>query len=57
METLSSLAKATNGNVSIVDPEHISDDFANILKDEVVGINVQIRIKLPSSLRFRQELP
>lgn len=54
---MSAIAKVTNGNVAIVDPEHISEDFANILKDEVVGINVNIKIKLPSILRFRNELP
>lgn len=35
----------------------MADDFSNILKDEVVGLNVNIKIKLPSSLRFRHELP
>jgi sRNA-binding carbon storage regulator CsrA len=33
LETLSGLATQTNGNVSIVNPENIGDDFSNILKD------------------------
>jgi hypothetical protein len=47
LEALSTLATETNGNVSIVNPENIGDDFANILKDEVVGLNVNVRIRLP----------
>ena len=53
LESLSTLATETNGNVSIVNPENIGDDFANILKDEVVGLNVSVRIRLPECLRFR----
>lgn len=56
LEALSALSKQTNGNVSIVNPENIGDDFSNILKDEVVGLNVNVRIRLPESLRFRNEL-
>lgn len=56
LETLSGLATQTNGNVSIVNPENIGDDFSNILKDQVVGLNVKIVIRLPKCLKFRNQL-
>jgi hypothetical protein len=41
MDILSLLAESTMGNVTRVDPENLSRDFASILKDEVVGTNVK----------------
>jgi len=40
-----------------VDPKEITKDFANILKDEVIGTKVQIKIKLHKGFRFRHEQP
>jgi hypothetical protein len=40
MDILCKLAEQTHGNVARVDPQDIEKDFANILKDEVVGTNV-----------------
>ena len=53
LEILSKVVEATNGNVKVVNPEKLSDDFANILKDEVVGLNVEARIMLHKALVFR----
>ena len=41
----------------MVNPEKLSEDFANILKDEVVGLNVEARIMLHKALVFRNEDP
>ena len=41
----------------MVNPEKLSDDFANILKDEVVGLNVETKIMLHKALVFRNEDP
>jgi len=43
--------------VKVVNPEKLSDDFANILKDEVVGLNVEVKIMLHKALTFRNEDP
>ena len=39
----------------MVNPEKLSDDFANILKDEVIGLNVEVKIMLHKALVFRNE--
>lgn len=39
----------------MVNPEKLSDDFANILKDEVVGLNVETKVILHKALVFRNE--
>ncbi len=33
MEIIGQLAKDTNGNIKVVNPEKLQDDFANVLKD------------------------
>jgi hypothetical protein len=32
--------------MKVVNPEKLAEDFANVLKDEVVGVNVEIKIML-----------
>jgi hypothetical protein len=49
------LAKETNGNIKVVNPEKLKDDFANVLKDEVVGLNVSAKIMLHKAMTFRNE--
>jgi hypothetical protein len=44
MDILSKLAEQTHGSVARVDPQNLGKDFANILKDEVLGTNVQLEI-------------
>ena len=55
MEVIGKLAEATNGNMKVVNPEKLSDDFANVMKDEVVGVNVTARIMLHKAMAFRNE--
>ena len=49
------MAKDTNGNIKVVNPEKLKDDFANVLKDEVVGLNVSAKIMLHKAMTFRNE--
>ena len=49
------MAKVTNGNIKVVNPEKLEGDFANVLKDEVVGLNVQTKIMLHKAMIFRNE--
>ena len=55
MEIIGKLAEATNGNMKVVNPEKLADDFANVLKDEVVGLNVEVTIQLHKAMNFRNE--
>ena len=55
MDVLGMLSESTNGNVTRVNPTDIGKDFASILKDEVVGTNVVLVVKMHSALKFRNE--
>lgn len=55
MEVLSKVAENTNGTVTRVKPEEISNDFANILKDELVATKLELTILLHRALKFRNE--
>ena len=57
VSALANLARETNGNVLVVNPEDITKKFANILKDEMVGLNMTVQIRLHRSLKFRNILP
>ena len=39
--------------MKVVNPEKLADDFANVLKDEVVGLNVDVTIQLHKAMNFR----
>ena len=41
--------------MKVINPEKLADDFANVLKDEVVGLNVSAKIKLHRAMVFRNE--
>ena len=55
MEVIGKLAEKTNGNMKVVNPEKLAEDFANVLKDEVVGVNVEVTIQLHKAMTFRNE--
>lgn len=55
IDLLCKLSELTNGTVTRVKPEEISNDFANILKDELVGTQVEFIVKLHRALKFRNE--
>ena len=55
MEVIGKVAELTNGNMKVINPEKLADDFANVLKDEVVGLNVKTRIQLHKAMNFRNE--
>lgn len=55
MEVIGRLAELTNGNMKVVNPDNLSNDFANVLKDEVVGLNVDVTIQLHKAMVFRNE--
>jgi len=55
MDVLGRLAEDTNGNVTRVSPGEIGKNFANVLKDEVVGTKVILEVRLHAAMRFRKE--
>ena len=56
LESLSSLAELTGGNVERVNPTNLTQDFANMLSVPVVATNVEAKVKLHKGLQFRNEL-
>lgn len=55
MEKLGQIADLTQGKVTRVNPDNITTDFKNIMKDEVVGTQVDVKVRLHPSLKFRNE--
>jgi Mg-chelatase subunit ChlD len=55
LETLSPLYEKTGGNVDIIEPDELKDNFANMLKNEVIATKVTAKIKLHKALEFRNE--
>jgi len=49
-EVLGKLTDETNGTITRVSPEEITKDFANILKDEIVATNVEMRVQMHKGL-------
>jgi hypothetical protein len=53
LDVLGSIADQTGGNVLRVDPDNLHKDFANIVKDEVVGLKAEMTIYLSKMMKFR----
>jgi len=57
IDTLSTLADLTGGMIQRVDPEHLTENFANILTNEIIATHVSAKVKLHQGLEFRNEEP
>eukprot|EP00826_Nyctotherus_ovalis_P001723 TRINITY_DN102_c0_g1_i1.p1 TRINITY_DN102_c0_g1~~TRINITY_DN102_c0_g1_i1.p1 ORF type:complete len:608 (-),score=168.84 TRINITY_DN102_c0_g1_i1:19-1842(-) len=55
LEMLSPLAGLTGGDIVKVDPLDLGTDFANILAENVVASNVELRVNLHKTFTFRNE--
>lgn len=55
LDCLSSLVEETGGDLTKVDPENLSNDFANILATEVLACNVTVTVNLHKFLGFRNQ--
>ena len=55
LDSLSSLADMTGGNVERVDPVELTSNFANILSQPIIASNVLAKVKLHKGLQFRNE--
>eukprot|EP00698_Gefionella_okellyi_P010039 TRINITY_DN257_c0_g1_i1.p1 TRINITY_DN257_c0_g1~~TRINITY_DN257_c0_g1_i1.p1 ORF type:complete len:327 (-),score=105.32 TRINITY_DN257_c0_g1_i1:37-1017(-) len=52
---LSEVAEDTAGDVDVVDPFHITENFANILAQRLVATNCLVTFRLHDWMRFRNE--
>ena len=55
IETLSTISELTGGNVERVEPEMLTNNFANILSVPVIASNVTTKVKIHKGLEFRNE--
>jgi len=55
LDVIGKLADVTNGSLIRVDPAEITSQFANIMKDEVLGTQVDVKLRLHKGLKFRNE--
>ena len=55
LETLRPLYDKTGGNVDIIEPDELKNNFANMLKKEVIATKVVAKVKLHKALEFRNE--
>lgn len=53
LESLNQVVKETNGNIDRVNPADILKNFSNALKDELVALEVLVRVRLHNSLCFK----
>ena len=55
LEMLSSVANLTGGDVLRVDPQKLSEDFADFLEEEIIATNTTLRVQLHKGMEFRNE--
>jgi len=55
LDVIGKLADLTSGSLMRVDPEQITSEFANVMREEVVGTQVEVKVKLHQGLKFRNE--
>jgi len=55
LEMLGKLADETSGDLIRVDPNEITSNFANVLKEDVLGTGVEIKLRLHKAFKFRNE--
>ncbi|CAG9333239.1 unnamed protein product [Blepharisma stoltei] len=57
LDCLSSIVEETGGNLTKVDPQNLSNDFANILAQQILAFNVTVTVNLHKGLEFRNQDP
>lgn len=57
LKVLGKIVDETNGSMTKVDPKNVNKELKNIMKDEIIGINVDIEIRIHKALNFRNEEP
>lgn len=57
LEELSIMVDATEGEISMVDPEHLAENFANILSDQLIATHASATVTMHKALAFRNAEP
>lgn len=57
LETLMKLTEISGGNIVRVAPENLSDEFSNILSEDVIATHVTVEVTIHKSVEFRDEDP
>ena len=57
LEALMSVTESSGGSVVRVAPENLSEEFANILSEDVIATHVEVQVTLHRALEFRDEDP
>lgn len=55
LDSLSELVDSTGGELTKVNPQNLSSDFANILSQEILASNVTVTVNLHKALSFRNQ--
>ena len=55
LESLIKVTKTTGGDIVQVAPENISEEFANILSNDVIATHVSVEVNLHQSIEFKTE--
>lgn len=55
IDTLSKVCEQTGGDVQMVNPANLKDNFSELFKKETLATNVQVKFKLHKGLEFRNE--
>jgi chemotaxis protein CheY-P-specific phosphatase CheC len=57
VDTLSKLSELTGGDVELVDPKDLINNFSNMLSVQTLATNVTLKVKLHKGLEFRNQDP
>jgi len=55
LDVIGKLADVTSGSLMRVDPDELMNKFANAIKEEVLGTQVDVKLRLHQGLKFRNE--
>ena len=55
LDSLSEVVEVTGGELTKVNPQNLSKDFANILAQEILACNVTVTVNLHKALSFRNQ--
>jgi Sec23/Sec24 trunk domain len=57
IDSLSKISELTGGEVELVDPKDLINNFSNILSIQTIATNVTLKVKLHKGLEFRNQDP
>lgn len=55
LDCLSTIVEETGGDLTKVDPQNLSNDFANILSQQILAFNVTVTVNIHKALEYRNQ--